>query len=426
MSKHELLLLCWENLWRMKFRTILTVIGVTIGTASIIIMVSLGAGAQKSLTDSVTKSETVSNITVTPTMSSQSDSPRGQSTRHNNLKLTNSTISKLQKIPSVKGVSPSVTITSGIITVLREKMPISMEGIDFEALNPTIAKGRLPRDSELNTIAIGVDLFSQQVNTPDGSYETKRLAEAEDLLGKTLNFTLTRKTKEDVEETITYKLRVVGVLSDSYQSSCYTSLKTAEEINTWIQLDEPTNYSRDGYSQVIVKADSADAVDGVEAEIKALGLSTFSEKSMMSMLNSVFAIIQQLLGAIGGVSLLVACVGIVNTMTMSIYERTREIGIMKVIGASVTDIRNMFVVESTMIGFLGGFVGVLVSLLFSVSANAIATFMSGSGTQTTVSYIPVTLIIFAVVFSAFVGMIAGVRPAIKAANLSSLDAIRTQ
>ena len=426
MSKHELLLLCWENLWRMKFRTILTVIGVTIGTASIIIMVSLGAGAQKSLTDSVTKSETVSNITVTPTMSSQSDSPRGQSTRHNNLKLTNSTISKLQKIPSVKGVSPSVTITSGIITVLREKMPISMEGIDFAALNPTIAKGRLPRDSELNTIAIGVDLFSQQVNTPDGSYETKRLAEAEDLLGKTLNFTLTRKTKEDVEETITYKLRVVGVLSDSYQSSCYTSLKTAEEINTWIQLDEPTNYSRDGYSQVIVKADSADAVDGVEAEIKALGLSTFSEKSMMSMLNSVFAIIQQLLGAIGGVSLLVACVGIVNTMTMSIYERTREIGIMKVIGASVTDIRNMFVVESTMIGFLGGFVGVLVSLLFSVSANAIATFMSGSGTQTTVSYIPVTLIIFAVVFSAFVGMIAGVRPAIKAANLSSLDAIRTQ
>jgi putative ABC transport system permease protein len=156
-----------------------------------------------------------------------------------------------------------------------------------------------------------------------------------------------------------------------------------------------------------------------------MDFTVFSMQQILDSMGSVFGMLQILLGGIGGVALLVACIGIVNTMTMSIYERTREIGIMKVIGASINDIRDMFIAESTMIGFIGGGIGVIISVLISLLINLIAGLALG-GESVTISYITPGLVIFALIFSALVGMLSGVRPAIKAANLSSLDAIRSE
>ncbi|MGL6293436.1 ABC transporter permease, partial [Eubacterium aggregans] len=200
------------------------------------------------------------------------------------------------------------------------------------------------------------------------------------------------------------------------------NLKKALEISEWSAGDVAINTKRDGYSQAMVTAADTDSVNSVTQAITDMGFQAFSMKQMLDSMDSVFTSLQMLLGGIGAVALLVACIGIVNTMTMSIYERTKEIDIMKVIGASVTDIRNMFVVnmfvvESTMIGLLGGIVGILFSYLVSFAINGIASLMSSADQK-------VSIISLGLVFSAIVGMIAGVRPAIKAANLSSLDAIR--
>lgn len=99
---------------------------------------------------------------------------------------------------------------------------------------------------------------------------------------------------------------------------------------------------------------------------------------------------------------------------------------MKVIGASISDIRNMFIVESTMIGLIGGLVGIVISLVLSVLINLIAGLFIGGEGGVTISYITPGLVVFALFFSALVGLLSGVRPAIKAANLSSLDAIRSE
>ncbi|MGE5398610.1 MAG: ABC transporter permease, partial [Chitinophagales bacterium] len=134
-----------------------------------------------------------------------------------------------------------------------------------------------------------------------------------------------------------------------------------------------------------------------------------------------------ILGIIGAVSLLVAAIGIANTMMMSIYERTREIGIIKVLGAEITDIKKMFLAEAAMIGFGGGMIGMGLSLGLSLILNkGAAGFMSSIGGAGPVSKIPAVLALSAVAFAMLVGLISGYIPAKRAMNLSVLEAIRSE
>ena len=134
-------------------------------------------------------------------------------------------------------------------------------------------------------------------------------------------------------------------------------------------------------------------------------------------------IIQAVLGGIGSITLLVAAIGIINTMIMSIYERTKEIGIMKVIGATFGDIRLMFLTEAGLIGLMGGVIGILLSFGISHLLNQVgAAYLDGY--LTTISLIPPWLVLFAVAFSIMIGLVAGIYPANQAVKLSPIEAIR--
>ncbi|WP_347559892.1 FtsX-like permease family protein [Clostridium sp. AM58-1XD] len=137
--------------------------------------------------------------------------------------------------------------------------------------------------------------------------------------------------------------------------------------------------------------------------------------------------IQMVLGGIGAVSLFVAAIGIANTMMMSIYERTREIGVMKVLGCDMGDIRNMFLLESGFIGFMGGAAGLVLSYLISFLVNRFAGISEMmTGIEGDISRIPLWLSMSAVGFAVGVGMIAGFFPAMRAMKLSPLAAIRNE
>ena len=188
------------------------------------------------------------------------------------------------------------------------------------------------------------------------------------------------------------------------------------------------------YQNVKVKVQDVHSVDSVLEQIRNLGLEAYSMSDGLKEVKNMFKGIQMVLGGIGAVSLLVAALGITNTMIMSIYERTKEIGIMKVIGAILTDIKKMFLIEAGMIGFLGGLAGILISLLISFLLNH---FGSGGllgnffgppeeGVKTYVSVIPLWLLGAALIFSSLIGMIAGYFPARRAMKLSALSAIKTE
>jgi len=183
------------------------------------------------------------------------------------------------------------------------------------------------------------------------------------------------------------------------------------------------------YNSIMVKCYEMDDVKIVQDKIKEMGFQTYSLTEDLEYQKQTSKSMQALLGAIGAVSLLVAAIGITNTMVMSIYERTKEIGVMKVIGASLKDIKRLFLVEAALIGLLGGMFGVLISLLISNIINSTGVQFLGMmtyGEASKISSVPLWLCMVGLGFSALVGIISGYFPARRAMNLSAISAIHSE
>lgn len=177
------------------------------------------------------------------------------------------------------------------------------------------------------------------------------------------------------------------------------------------------------YSQIYVDVDDMENVTEVQNAINAMGYQASSNAEWVQAMQTQYGYVQLVLGGIGAVSLLVAAIGITNTMMMSIYERTKEIGIMKVLGCDLRNIQMMFLMEAGFIGFIGGIVGLGFSFAISILINQIVASM---GNMMTLSYIPPWLALLSLVFAILVGMIAGFFPSLRAMRLSPLAAIRNE
>lgn len=175
-----------------------------------------------------------------------------------------------------------------------------------------------------------------------------------------------------------------------------------------------------------MKVDDIKEVENVAAVIRSMGYNTSTNAEYMDSMKSQLAIIQAVLGGIGAISLLVAAIGIANTMMMSIYERTKEIGVMKVLGCSLKNIKQMFLLEAAFIGFIGGTAGCILSYALSAIINLVTGHGAAMGIQGDISYIPFWLTLAAMGFAVFVGMVAGYFPALRAMRLSPLAAIRNE
>jgi len=169
----------------------------------------------------------------------------------------------------------------------------------------------------------------------------------------------------------------------------------------------------------------------VSTELRERGYNAWSMADSLEGIENTSRTLQAILGGIGGITLFVAALGITNTMVMSIYERTREIGIMKVIGASFSDVRSIFLMEAALIGLFGGILGLGLSygassIVNRISADYIQQGMMMGGPASNISVIPLWLAVFAVVFSIFIGLAAGLYPASRAIRVSPIVAIRNE
>lgn len=181
------------------------------------------------------------------------------------------------------------------------------------------------------------------------------------------------------------------------------------------------------YSYAQVNVDDIENVDAVAAAIREMGYNVETNAEYLNSMKSQFAIIQAVLGGIGAVSLFVAAIGIANTMMMSIYERTKEIGVIKVLGCSLKNIKQMFLLEAAFIGLLGGMMGNVLSFLMSAVINFLTRQGATSmGFSSNISYIPPWLVLLSMGFAMLVGVIAGYFPALRAMKLSPLAAIRNE
>lgn len=176
------------------------------------------------------------------------------------------------------------------------------------------------------------------------------------------------------------------------------------------------------YNSLYVSVDGMNNMEKVQKTIQDMGYQANSNIEWLHQMQQQMKTIQMVLGGIGAVSLIVAAIGIANTMMMSIYERTKEIGIFKVLGCELSDICKIFLIEAGTIGLAGGMTGLALSYGISGTIN----FLARSSDYENISYIPVWLVGLSVFFSVLVGMAAGLLPALRAMRLSPLAALRNE
>lgn len=433
MKLPDLLRTAFLNLWRRKLRAFLTVLGMVIGTSSIVVTVSLGVGMRQSMIDSYASMGSLTNITVNNYRYVESSD--GQSSTYKEVKLDKKAVDEIRKIPGVEGAMPQITAW-GMAMSGKYATDVSIMGIDMEQaelFGIKLAEGEYP-GSKLAGGKVQMVVPSSFYNNfydPNAS----RWSPAIDKNGNSKVTSRSRlKLTFDYSNVYTnqpgdsgqqkgkiYTLVPTGMLEESgndFSWYCIMDIKVLEKL-----AKKNPNYislNKKNYNQVIVKCKDIDDVLTVKAKIEEMGFGASCIQEWLQQSEEQLKQTQYLLGAIGGVSLLVAAIGIMNTMMMSIYERTKEIGIIKVLGCRMSNIAGMFLTEAAYIGFFGGVLGLGLSYGLSLVLN---NFLEASGFK---SVIPLYLAVGALAFSVVVALISGLYPAMRAMKLSPLAAIRNE
>lgn len=434
MRSSDLISMGFRNLWRRKLRTFLTVLGVIIGTASIVIMVSLGFGMTEGFREQLAEIGNLHVITVNRSYDYGGDS------RKEKLILDDKAVSTFAGIKGVQAVTPIlesyVRITSGKYTThvsIKGIIPETMEAFDYK-----LKDGRLLQEEDTLSLVFGSYVPSTFYNPKDRNFWNNWDPERSyvDVLKDRMELTFDTDyygPNDKKKPPKTYKINGVGILdSGDYENDYYvfmplSQMKKLMNENRKNSRQQGSGTKQEGYNEVKVKVADINDVQTVQQQIKDMGYSAYSLNDMLESMQETAATLQAVLGGIGAVSLLVAALGITNTMIMSIYERTREIGIMKVIGASLSDIRRLFLLEAGIIGLTGGLIGIALSYGASYILNRSNFSLLGMGAVgARISIIPIWLALATICFSTLVGILSGFYPARRAMKLSALEAIKTE
>jgi putative ABC transport system permease protein len=423
----DLVRIVLRNLNRVRTRTILTTLGVIIGVAAIVTLLSVAMGFQQNITQQLEGMTDVNQINVSRARFGPGMVRGGGAVAQSEeIKILDDTaIKKIEALDGVQAVIPTISV-SGTIEVGRYTTRSSITGIDpkrAEALGIEMEDGRFLRSNDKSVIIVGHSVDDEFIEK-----KTQKSVENLGILGKNAEIIVQRTTDEGEQESKSFRVRIIGIMAEQGTESdyqIYMPLDLAIQIEEWTS-QESNIVKEEGYDRLIVEATDSSVVTDLTQQITDLGYQAFSFKQIIDSMNQVFVILQIVLLGIGAISLLVAALGITNTMMMSIMERTREIGIMKVIGASNSDVTRIFLMEALSIGLLGGVGGVTLGYVVSKIVDMIAgMYMSGQGaTVQSISVVPLWLIFFAIGFAMLVGLVSGVYPAGKAARLSPVEALR--
>jgi putative ABC transport system permease protein len=377
-------------------RTLLTILGMSVGIAAIIFLVSFGYGLQRALLEKITTSDTL--VTLDVTLDKTSDGR----------KLDDMAIERLRAIPNVADVIPVLelagqgkfdTLTLDVNTISSTASFLKNKGLKTDF-------GRLFTEDESQNIVI-TTAIAKAFDIPP-----------EKMLERTITLTLFQtdasgQTDKDAFFEPKGLYTIVGVVP-------------GEENTLYLSLGSLTGFSFGGYTGLRVKCLSTDVLGTVREEIEKQGLVASSISETIDQANKVFRAIQAVLMIFGTIALIVSAIGMFNTMTIALLERTEEIGIMKAIGASRASISMMFLMESTLMGFLGALGGVLLGYMGGKILNIIINLVAVrfGGDPVSLFFSPLWFVLSVIVFGMFIGFLTGIFPARKASRIETLDALR--
>jgi putative ABC transport system permease protein len=436
----DLVRLIVNNLNRRKGRVALTAIGVIIGTAAVVILVSLAIGLQQNANEQLYGIGDLTQIQVSPSYgevvyaSVGSGGGGGGTVNAQDIKLlTNQALEDLRAIPGVVAVIPREYLwASAMVKFKRLEGYANILGIgtnDLTELGLVASQGTA--SLERGTVIIGPQVAA---NFYDPHLRAGQEPPAPpDLYDQLITMVFTKWDQEgnEIRKTISY--RVVGVLTETLGESDWSIMMRLEDVkalNEWVN-GQRINYNKDGYNMVVVKVDSVDNVLSVNDQITEMGFQAYTPLSFVQGINNFYVILQFIFGGVGAIALLVAAIGIANTMAMAILERTREIGLMKAVGAANRDVLAIFLGEAAGIGFVGGLGGVLIGWLAGQGLNVLAlVYLANQSAETggmppsVAVSTPLWLPIFALLFATIIGLLSGLYPALRAATMIPVNALK--
>ena len=440
-------------------------VGVVVGTCAVIVMISLGVAQSKSQEEMLAQWSDLTQIQVYG----------GGHKDGKELKLNDEAITSFRSLPHVQTATPYSRAYNlqGYISGGRndryQAQIYNLMGAYPDALEPMgfqLTEGQwLTETSSIKSGTIRVLVgegtgynFEDTRKSQNSAkrYRYKGMTDANgnelppfvDVNKDTLTLTLTDGNANG--KTKTWKLDVVGTLQEDNSKGWWTQDVFLISISDMkVLMEESSKLTKQkletqAYDEVNIKVDDVDNVDAVMEALKEMGYENlYSMTQERDQMKQQVLRSQMMLAGLAAVSLLVAALNIANTMTMAIYERTREIGVMKVLGCELANIRAMFLLESGAIGFVGGVIGAVISLLVSFVLNNLTAILSmlGQGgvdiggmmggnmyyygaSSEVISIIPPWLLLAALAFATVIGLVSGLAPASRAVKISALAAIR--
>lgn len=381
-------------------RTWLTILGMGVGTGAVVVLVGLGFGLQKIILEQIVFGETLLSLGVSATGAQGLD-------------LDLETVLEFEAMDEVLDAAPLARFPA-LVTYKGLTGNVFVQGVEPPYLRyagVAAGAGKVFTDEDAgDTSSIMLSpavlkLFG--IDTP------------EEFIGEKISLRLLVPADDgtdDVNEIIIDKEYTVRGIT-----------KEEGVLNAMMMLPELRNYvGVDKYERVQVRVDNNQNLPIVEERLIGLGYRVTALSKTVEQASKIFQGIQVVLAVFGGIALLVSAIGMFNTMTVTLLERTKEIGIMRTLGAAPNDVKYLFVSESVVVGFMGGVSGIVMGVVFGVTVNIFLNVLASQfgGQAVSLFSFPLTFLVFIALFSAGVGYLTGIFPAKRAAKLNPLDAIR--
>lgn len=383
-------------------RTWLTILGMGVGTGAVVILVGLGFGLQQIILEQIVFGETLLSLGVS------SSGAQG-------LSLTPETVTDFERNPAVLDAAPLARFPA-LITYKGLTGNVFVQGVEppylrYAGVTATAGKVFLEEDlGDTNSIMLSPAVLKLFGIADD---------QVENFVGQKVSLRLLVPADDGTD-----------VVNEIIIDKEYTVRGISKEegvLNAMMMLPELRNYvGIEEFERIQVRVNSNENLPIVEEQLIEAGYRVTALSKTVEQASKIFQGIQAVLATFGGIALIVSAIGMFNTMTVTLLERTKEIGIMRTIGASPNDVKYLFVSESVVVGFLGGISGILMGVTLGGAVNLMLNVVAGQfgGQSVNLFAFPLDFLTFIALFSAAVGYLTGIFPARRASTLNPLDAIR--
>lgn len=390
-----LMYMAWRNIVNKKLRSLLTLTGVIIGIGSIFFLLSFGLGIQDLVTKQIIGNQSIKTIDVTTTNSRI-------------LKLDANNVSKMKALPHVtsggvlysypgslsKNGGSSDTITYGVNTLYQSMLDL------------TLTNGRLLSDTDKNAVVIN-----------ESAAQAIGFTNPKDAIGKSINLLVPLQNADAKQSKFEHQYTVIGTIQTGSGSEIYIPSFYFDTAGV------------PAYSQVRLLVDDTSNIATLRKQVESYGFQTTSPSDTIEQVNQIFAFFNIILVGFGSISMIVAILGMFNTLTISLLERTKEIGLMTAMGSRSGDMSKLFIFEALFISVIGASIGILVAVILGQIINTIlVSFAHGRGVVAGFQLfaVPFWLILSMIAFMALVGLIVAIIPARRAMKISPIDALRRE